>query len=92
MEAVFDVLEPIAWLLRFLGMIVLGVAVSWFAFRAYNSEKGDSNVKVAAILAFAGLAAVGMVNLTAGAMAGYALGAGIALLVIGLRGSGSSDK
>jgi len=92
MNDVFNILEPLAWLLRFAGMTVLGVATSWFVWTAFKSDDGDSNVKAAAILAFAGLAAIGIVNLTAGALAGYALGAGIALLVMGLRNQSSSKS
>lgn len=90
MEIFESVLFYLAVLLRFLGMVVLGLGVGWFTLDAFR--KANWQLQIAIFLGFLGMAIAMVVYLSIGAQAAYALGAGIALLVWGLGKSGKKDE
>ncbi len=76
-------LEVLGILVRFIGLIVLGLGTGWIAADAYR--KGVWQLQVAAIVGFFGLTAIFVRFATAGALGAFALGSGIGVLVWGLR-------
>ena len=93
MEFNFElVLNLVGYLVRFLGLLVFGVATSWFTFKAYFEGEKSWQLQVAVFLGFLAMAAVLVRYATPGAVGAYALGAGVALLIWGLRGEGDEEE
>ncbi len=80
LETIFIILGI---LVRFIGLIVFGLAVGWFSLDAYR--KGSWQLQIAAILGFFGLTAIFVRFATAGALGAFALGSGAAVLFWGLQ-------
>ncbi len=77
------VLEILGILVRFTGLIFLGLGTGWVTADAYR--KGAWQLQIAAILGFFGLTAIFVRFATAGALGAFALGSGIGVLMWGLR-------
>jgi hypothetical protein len=76
------VIDIVAMLVRFLGMLAFGFAAGWFTLEAFR--KGGWQVQAAAILGLLG-AAVGLAHYTsAGALGAFGLAAGGAILLFGM--------
>ncbi len=86
------IIDILAILFRFVGMLAFGFGAGWFAYEAY--QKGEWQVQIAALLGLLGLA-VGLADFTsAGALGAFGLGAGGAIIAFGLprrQGGGSAD-
>ncbi len=77
------ILEVLGILMRFVGLIVLGLGTGWMASDAYR--KGMWQLQIAAVLGFFALVAVFVRYASAGALGAFALGSGIGVLIWGLR-------
>jgi hypothetical protein len=88
--ALATVLEVLGILMRFVGLIVLGLGTGWMAADAYR--KGMWQLQIAAVLGFFALVAVFVRFATAGALGAFALGSGIGVLVWGLRARGETQE
>ncbi|MBN1303640.1 MAG: hypothetical protein JXA13_04330 [Anaerolineales bacterium] len=78
---VYDILDILAVLIRFAGLILFGLGIGWFAMN--TSRKNIWQLQVAVFLGFLGLAAVLAKFLTAGAFGAYVIGAGVAIFLWG---------
>jgi hypothetical protein len=88
---VFDVLEILGAFFRFLGLLVLGLGTGWLTLHGFRKEIWQ--LQIAVFLGFIGAAIAMATFQTAGALAGYALGAGTAILVWGIpRPKKEDDK
>jgi len=88
---VFDVLEILGAFFRFLGLVVFGLGTGWLTLHGFRKEVWQ--LQIAVFLGFIGVAIAMATFQTAGALAGYALGAGIAILVWGIpRPKKEDDK
>ena len=85
-------LTILSYISRFIGLTVFGVALGWFTLFAFRALAENWQLKVAVFLGFLALVAVVVRFETAGSEGGFALGAGIALLIWGLRGSGKKEE
>ncbi len=83
-------LEVLGILVRFIGLIVLGLGTGWITADAYR--KGIWQLQIAAILGFFALTAVFVRFATAGALGAFALGGGIGILIWGLRTKKESQE
>jgi hypothetical protein len=79
---VYDIFELLGVIVRFVGLVVFGLGIGWFTLEAF--KKGAWQLRIAVFLGFIGLAIALSTFVTGGALGGYALGAGIALLVWGM--------
>ncbi len=76
------IIDILAILFRFVGMLAFGFGAGWFAFQAY--QKGEWQVQIAALLGLLGVV-VGLADFTsAGALGAFGLGAGGAIIAFGL--------
>ncbi len=86
------IIDILAILFRFIGMLAFGFGAGWFAFEAY--QKGAWQVQIAALLGLLGVV-IGLADFTsAGALGAFGLGAGGAIIAFGLprrQGDGSQD-
>ncbi len=86
------IIDILAILFRFIGMLAFGFGAGWFAFEAY--QKGEWQVQIAALLGLLGVV-IGLADFTsAGALGAFGLGAGGAIIAFGLPrrpGDGSQD-
>jgi hypothetical protein len=79
------ILSLLSFLVRFLGLVVLGVGLGWFSLYAYRELADAWQLKIAVFLGLLGFLAVVVRFESPGAEGGFALGVGIALLAWGLR-------
>lgn len=86
MDFILEILFPIlAIIVRFLGMATFGVAASWLTLAAFRQPDNTWQLQIAVFLGYFAFAAVLVRFATPGALGGYAIGAGAALLAWGLR-------
>ncbi|MFH2103583.1 MAG: hypothetical protein ABIJ39_09560 [Chloroflexota bacterium] len=83
-SVVYEILELLASLLRLFGMIVFGLGVGWFALEFLRKGQQAWQLQIAIFLGFIGLGIALAYFITPGALGGFALGAGFALLFWGL--------
>jgi hypothetical protein len=79
---VFDIIDILGAFFRFLGLLVFGLGTGWLTLHSIRKEVWQ--LQIAVFLGFIGAAIAMAVFQTAGAVAGYALGAGIAILIWGI--------
>ncbi len=91
---IWTILQLIGVIVRALGALVFGVGVGWFTLQASEWYRDHWQFGVAAYLGLLGtFALIGHWISGAGVLGGFGLGAGVALLIWGMRGgrSGSSS-
>ncbi len=85
------IIDILAILFRFIGILAFGFGAGWLVFQAY--QKGAWQVQIAALLGLLGTI-VGLADFTsAGALGAFGLGAGGAIILFGLprRAGGSGE-
>jgi hypothetical protein len=87
-----DVVALIGWIVRFLGLLVFGVAAGWFTFFAFQQPERNWQLQIAVFLGLFLLIALLARFTSAGALGGFALGVGGGLLFWGLRAEQSLDE
>lgn len=80
---VYDLIDLLASLLRFLGLAVLGLGFGWLALDLLKKST-LWQVQIAVFLGLAGLLIAMAVYTAAGAFGAFAAGAGVAILIWGL--------
>ena len=90
-DIIYEVIDLLVFLFRVLGLLVFGVGLSWFTLKAFN-ESEAWQVKMAVVFAFASLFAMAFRFQSAGAIGAFGLGAGIGLLLFGLRKPGGDEE
>ena len=89
MVVIYDILEILSYLFRFVGMLAFGLGAGWFTLHAFKDANWQ--LKIAIYLGFVGTG-IGMANfLSAGALGAFGLGAGAAMLMWGLN-KGKKEK
>jgi hypothetical protein len=81
-----DVVAFLAWIVRFLGLLVFGVAAGWFSLYAFKQPEGRWQLQIAVFLGLFFLFGLLARFSSAGALGGFALGVGGGLLFWGLKG------
>jgi hypothetical protein len=92
MEIFWTVLDIAAIVLRFLGLLVFGLGSSWLTLHVLGRATKTWQTEVAVLAVFLGLGWSMMRYPTGGALAAYTLGAGIGLIVWGVRHAMSDSK
>ncbi len=88
----FDVVAFMGWMMRFLGLLVFGVAAGWFTLFAFKGSEGRWQLQSAVFLGIFAFTAL-LANFTsAGGLGGFVLGLGGGLLYWGLRGERPPDE
>jgi len=80
-----DVVAFISWIVRFLGLVVFGVAAGWFSLYAFKQPEGRWELQIAVFLGLFLLFGLMARFSSAGALGGFALGVGGSLLFWGLK-------
>ncbi len=81
LQTTFDVL---ASLLRFVGLLVFGLGSGWLVLEFLRKGAQAWQLQIALFLGFVGLGIAMARFLSAGALAGFAIGAGVALFIWGM--------
>ncbi len=84
-EEIVRILALAGYAMRFLGLLVLGLGAGWLASAAYKKSDSAWRTQAVIIFVFAAITAMIVRFQTSGAVGAYALGAGAALLLWGLR-------
>jgi len=88
---IWTILQLLGIIVRALGALVFGIGVGWFTLQASEWNKGHWQFAVAAYLGLLGtFALIGHWISGAGTLGGFGLGAGLALLIWGMRGRSSA--
>ncbi|MBA4380802.1 MAG: hypothetical protein C0393_09065 [Anaerolinea sp.] len=82
---VYDILDLFGALFRLLGMLVFGLGAGWFALEMFRKGQQAWQLQIALFLGFAGLAVAAMYFLAPGGLGAFAIGAGAAMLVWGMK-------
>ncbi len=82
---VYEILDLFGSLFRLLGMLVFGLGAGWFALEMFRKGQQAWQLQIALFLGFAGLAVAAMYFLAPGGLGAFAIGAGIAMLVWGMK-------
>ena len=80
-----DIVSLISWIVRFLGLVVFGVAAGWFSLYAFKQPEKRWELQIAVFLGLFLLFALMARFTSAGALGGFALGVGGSLLFWGLK-------
>lgn len=80
-----DSIILLSLIVRFLGLLLFGLGTGWFTLHAFRQPDKESHLQIWVYLGFLGFTAYLAAHLTAGAFGGYVLGAGVALILWGLR-------
>ncbi len=83
--AFLDLVNFVSWIVRFLGMLVFGLAAGWFTLFAFKQPKKHWQLQIAVYLGILLLFGLLARFTTAGALGGFALGLGGGLLYWGLK-------
>ena len=86
-----DSIVLLSLILRFVGLLIFGLGSGWFTLHAFRQPDKNSYLQIWVYLGFLGFTAYLTTQLTAGALGGYVLGAGLALILWGLRPVRGSD-
>ncbi len=90
---IWTILQLLGIIVRALGALVFGVGVGWFTLQASDWYRGQWQFGVAAYLGLLGtFALIGHWISGAGTLGGFGLGAGLALLIWGMRGMRGSGS
>lgn len=90
---IWTILQLLGVIVRALGALVFGIGVGWFTLQASEWNKGHWQFAVAAYLGLLGtFALIGHWISGAGTLGGFGLGAGLALLIWGMRGRSSAGS
>ena len=84
-EEIVRILALGGYVIRFLGLLLMGLGAGWLVVSALKNEFLTWQTRIAVVLAFAATFAMGVRFLSSGALGGFALGAGVGLLLWGLR-------
>ncbi|MBC8503431.1 MAG: hypothetical protein ISR58_05480 [Anaerolineales bacterium] len=82
----FDVIAFFGWVVRFVGLLVFGIAAGWFTLYAFNNDEGRWQMQIAVFLGIFLFTALLAYYSSAGGLGGFALGLGGGLLYWGMRG------
>jgi NhaP-type Na+/H+ or K+/H+ antiporter len=82
-DIVYEILDLIASLIRFLGMGVLGVALGWLSLDLLKKAV-NWQLQIAVFLGFLGLVIAMAYYLPWGTLGAFAIGAGVAILLWGM--------
>jgi len=82
-DILYEILDLIADLIRFLGMGVLGVALGWLVLDLFKKTT-DWQFQIALFLGFVGLIIAMSYYLPWGTLGSFAIGAGVAILLWGM--------
>jgi hypothetical protein len=88
LETINAIINPIGWALRFLGLIVFGLGAGWLTLDTLGKKDAAWQLKAVVVISLMGFAGAMLRFSNAGAIAGFVLGSGVALLLWG-RGMGS---
>ncbi|MFH1739135.1 MAG: hypothetical protein ABIH23_09010 [bacterium] len=89
---VYDILDLFGYLFRLLGMLVFGLGTGWFVLEMFHKGQHAWQLQIALFLGFAGLAVAAMYFLTPGGLGAFAIGAGAAMLVWGVKKPKKEEK
>ncbi len=81
----YDIFDLLATLFRLLGLLVLGLGAGWFALEVFRKGQQAWQLQIAIFLGFAGLTIAMAYFLAPGALGAFAIGAGAAMLVWGMK-------
>jgi hypothetical protein len=88
---IWTILQLVGIIVRALGALVFGIGVGWFTLQAADWHRGSWQFAIAAYLGLLGsFALIGHWVSGAGTLGGFGLGAGLALLIWGMRGRSGS--
>jgi NhaP-type Na+/H+ or K+/H+ antiporter len=90
-QLVYDIIDLIASLIRFLGLIVFGLGFGWLAIDLLKKSEAWQ-VKIAVFLGLAGLVIALAVYTAWGALGGVAAGIGLAILMWGMPKKPKEDQ
>jgi NhaP-type Na+/H+ or K+/H+ antiporter len=90
-QLVYDIIDLIASLIRFLGLIVFGLGFGWLAIDLLKKSEAWQ-VKIAVFLGLAGLVIALAVYTAWGALGGVTAGIGLAILLWGMPKKPKEDK
>jgi predicted permease len=82
-DIVYEIIDLIASLIRFLGMGVLGLALGWLVLDLLK-KAADWQLQIAVFLGFVGLIIAMAYYLSWGALGAFGIGAGVAILLWGM--------
>lgn len=82
-DIVYEIIDLLASLIRFLGMGVLGLGLGWLVLDLFK-KAANWQFQIALFLGFVGLIIAMAYYLPWGALGAFAIGAGVAILVWGL--------
>jgi hypothetical protein len=85
-------LTLVSYFVRFIGLLVFGVAIGWFTLYAYRELAQNWQLKIAVFLGFLAFSAALVRFESAGAEGAYVLGTGAAMLIWGLRQSNKTEQ
>ena len=80
-----DVIALFSWIIRFLGLLIFGLAAGWFTLFAFKQPEKHWQLQIAVFLGLFLLFALIARFTSAGALGGFALGVGGGLLYWGLK-------
>jgi len=82
-DIVYEIIDLIASLIRFIGMGILGLAIGWLALDLLK-KAADWRLQIAVFLGLVGLVIALVIYLPWGATGLFAIGAGAAILLWGM--------
>ncbi len=88
----FDVISFFGWIIRFVGLLIFGVASGWFTLYAFKQSEQRWQLQIAVFLGIFSFTALLAYYSSAGGLGGFALGLGGGLLYWGMRGEKSPDE
>ncbi|MDI6770533.1 MAG: hypothetical protein QMD04_12785 [Anaerolineales bacterium] len=89
---VYEILDLFSALFRLLGMLVFGLGAGWFVLEMFRKGQQAWQLQIALFLGFAGLAVAAMYFLAPGGLGAFAIGAGAAMLVWGMKKPKKEEK
>jgi len=87
-----DLVWFVGGLFQMLGLLVFGVAAAWFTLYAFRQPERRWQLQIAVFLGFLFFTALMLRYASTGGAGGFMLGAGGALLFLGLRGEGEFEE
>ncbi len=89
---VYEILDLFGSLFRLLGMLVFGLGAGWLVLEMFHKGQQAWQLQIALFLGFAGLAVAAMYFLAPGGLGAFAIGAGAAMLVWGMKKPKKEEK
>jgi hypothetical protein len=96
-HSINPIINLFGWALRFLGLIVFGLGAGWLTLDTLGKKDAAWQLKAVVVVGLMGFAGAMLRFSNAGAIAGFVLGSGVALLLWGRgmssgTGGGASKK